>query len=284
MEIEIGTTADYWCNIFDDELPSKLDWIASMGVPVVGVALPFAPAELDRSLARLPLAVQEARSRELVAGSIFPDPWRWVDSAVEDPGLVDRLKRLIGAAGQVEIPRILLGPTYLDLGEWSEADVKAFAEKVYAVYQEVSEAAEKANVQLCTHTSFRPGSLWSTPESLNELFEKVPSKANGLLLCFGCEPDLGRIAQDVRLWKDRIYAVHARNIHRTPEKNIMTRLDDGDIDVPAVLKALDAAGYRGPITPEHYPVFPGKGGRETATAWMVGYLRAQIDSLDRSSL
>jgi sugar phosphate isomerase/epimerase len=282
MEIEIGTTADYWCNIFDDELPSKLDWIKSVGVPVVGVALPFAPAELERSLARLPSVVDEVRSRELVAGSIFPDPWRWADSAVEDPDHVGGLRRLIEAAGQAGIARVLLGPTYLDLSDWPEADKKAFAEKAYAVYQEVSEAAESVNVQLCTHTSFRPGSLWSTPESLNELFEKVPSKANGVLFCFGCEPDLGRIGQDVQLWKDRIYAVHARNIRRMPEKSIMTRLDDGDIDVPAVLKALDAAGYRGPITPEHYPVFPGKGGPETATAWMVGYLRAQIDSLKRS--
>ncbi len=284
MKIEIGTTADYWCSILDERLDSRLDWLKAMGISHIGYEIPFTCTDIDRGLQRLPAAIDEAREKGLAVGSVFPQPWKWTNEATEDPTTVDRLEQVIDALGEVGVPRLLLGCSFRQVTAMSEQERDAHALEIYDNYRRISRRAEASGVKLCTHTSLHEGSLLATPEDLTKFLQEVSSPANGLLFCYVCESDFGRIDDDIRFWKDRIFAVHMRNVRRTPEGTRQMHMSEGgDVEVPSVLQTLSDIGFDGPLIPEHYPLLPGDAGSETATASAVGYLQAELDQLDRSN-
>ena len=57
-------------------------------------------------------------------------------------------------------------------------------------------------------------------------------------------------------------------------------LDDGDMDMLEVVRALDRVGYKGALNPDHDAVLEGDTvNRNAARAFSVGYIRALLSAL-----
>ena len=112
----------------------------------------------------------------------------------------------------------------------------------------VAPVAESLGVTLTLHPDDPPRSLFglpriaSTAEDYQELFDAVPSKANGICLCTGslgvrAENDLPAMA---RRFAPRIGFAHLRATKRLADGLSFFEADhlDGDVDMIALLKAL----------------------------------------------
>jgi mannonate dehydratase len=87
----------------------------------------------------------------------------------------------------------------------------------------------------------------------------------------------------IRALADKIFFVHARNVRGTAEHFIETWHDNGEIDMPAVIRALKAAGYNGTIRPDHAPSMAGEsnatpGYEMLGRLFAAGYLRGLMQS------
>lgn len=118
---------------------------------------------------------------------------------------------------------------------------------------------------------FRSGYIGDSDKSCRliisyEIHDIIDSPSNGVTLCSG---SLGASAgnnlpQMVRNLADKIFFVHMRNVlitgpkafHEAPHPSSM-----GSLDMYAIVKSLVAAGYNGPIRPDHGRMIWGEEGR-----------------------
>jgi mannonate dehydratase len=56
-------------------------------------------------------------------------------------------------------------------------------------------------------------------------------------------------------------------------------LDEGDMDMFNILKALNASGYDGTLSPDHPTILIGDGKRRASLAYNIGYIRALLQAL-----
>lgn len=162
--------------------------------------------------------------------------------------------------------------------------------------------AEKAGVRLALHPNDPPAPLSRGSQQImgdlkgwKRLIEIVPSKANGITFDCGVTRELGEDPVDVCRYfgsRDRINHVHYRNVRVvTPrEKYAEVFLDEGQVDMFAVMKELIRQGYPRLIYPEHprrldadreiaapTPYYPG-GGTYVGYVYNVGYTRAMLQA------
>jgi mannonate dehydratase len=152
--------------------------------------------------------------------------------------------------------------------------------------------AENAGVKLMLHTddppvpdtdNLLPGII--NPLMINRIFEAVPSENLGLLFCVGTRYETGvDIYDQIRLFGNmgKIFAVHLRNVRGTipsAEEYEEVMLDEGDMDMFKILKALKATGYDGTLSPDHPTLYIGDENRRATTAWDTGYIRALLQAL-----
>jgi mannonate dehydratase len=147
---------------------------------------------------------------------------------------------------------------YRDVGPdqlWE--NLKYFLERVVPV-------AEQSGVRLAIHPDDPPWPIFSLPRiitdgaALDRVVHLVDSPANGVTLCTG---SLGALATtDVPAIARRLGAMHrihfahcrnvrvtgARQFHETPHPSAY-----GDVNLLAVLRALDDTGFTGPIRSDH---------------------------------
>lgn len=128
----------------------------------------------------------------------------------------------------------------------------------------VCPVADEAGVKLAIHPDDPPMPILGLPrimsgaEDFQAIVDAVPNPSNGLCLCTGslsaCKGhDLPAM---MRRFANRINFVHLRNVHADDEGNFTeTTLFDGDVDMPAMMRALiDAQQQRGesiPVRPDH---------------------------------
>ena len=109
-----------------------------------------------------------------------------------------------------------------------------------------------------------------------------PSSANGVCFCSGSLGPAGEdLAQGVKRLGDRIHFVHLRNTRGTAERFEETWHDNGELDLPGVVKALHEIGYTGTIRPDHAPSMLGEtnetpGYEMKGRLFAAGYLRGLI--------
>jgi mannonate dehydratase len=147
--------------------------------------------------------------------------------------------------------------------------------------QEVVPVAEDAGIKLALHPDDPPLSeLLGQPriiisnEALRRVVEMAPSPSNGLCYCVGSLHPAGvDLLAGIRALADKIFFVHARNVRGAASHFVETWHDNGEIDMPAVIRALKAAGYRGAIRPDHAPSMAGES-NETPGYEMLGRLFA----------
>ena len=162
--------------------------------------------------------------------------------------------------------------------------------------------AEQSGVRLALHPNDPPapfsrgsGQIMGSVAGWKRLIEIVPSTANGITFDCCVTKELGEDPVEVCRYfgtRDRINHVHFRNVRvRKPyEKYTEVFLDEGEVDMFAVMKELVRQKYPRLVYPEHpraldidrerpdfKPYYPG-GGAAAGFAYNVGYARAMLQA------
>ncbi|MEM3714191.1 MAG: mannonate dehydratase [Nitrososphaeria archaeon] len=138
------------------------------------------------------------------------------------------------------------------------------------VLDEIVPVAEEANVKLAwhpddppvEHEKLLPG--FTTMEKISSLLDKVNSPNFGLTFCVGTRYESGEdIYKQIEYFgkKGKIFHVHFRNVKGNLLKNEgyeEVALDDGDMNMRHILKALEKAEYNGTLNPDHVPIYTNK--------------------------
>ena len=172
-------------------------------------------------------------------------------------------------------------------------------ENVAYFLKAVVPVAEEANVRLALHPNDPPppisrgsGQIMGSVEGWKRLVDIVPSPHNGITFDSGVTREVGGDPLEVCRYfgeRDCINHVHYRNVRmRVPrEQYTEVFLDEGEVDMVAVMRELVRQGYPRLIYPEHPPLIdadrehPFKGissGRYTGFAYTVGYARAMLQA------
>ena len=166
--------------------------------------------------------------------------------------------------------------------------------------------AEEAGGRLALHPNDPPaplsrgsGQIMGTLAGWKRLIETVPSPANGITFDSGVTREMGEDPVALCRYfgeRGRIHHVHFRNVKvRKPyEQYSEVWLDEGEVDMPGVMRELVRTKYSRMIYPEHpraldydrehpgfRPVYPGGGGY-AGFAYTVGYTRALLQAALRS--
>lgn len=145
---------------------------------------------------------------------------------------------------------------------------KRWAEEIRAS----APGAEAAGIRIALEVV--GGSSVITGEEMNALLDSIDSPAVGSYFDFGNTKMLGSDpVTDIKLLSDRVFHVHVKDPRqdRTP-----CYLGEGDVDLPACLKALIEIDYSGPLVFETPPM---NDARETA-ARNIQTLRGLIEQVE----
>jgi mannonate dehydratase len=162
--------------------------------------------------------------------------------------------------------------------------------------------AEESGVRLALHPNDPPaplsrgsGQIMGTVEGWKRLVEIVPSRSNGITFDCGVTREMGQDPVEVCRYfgkRDCINHMHFRNVRvLVPyEKYTEVFLDEGQVDMFAVMKELVRQKYPRLVYPEHprgldadrqqpnfAPGYPGGGGY-AGFAYNVGYARAMLQA------
>jgi mannonate dehydratase len=133
-------------------------------------------------------------------------------------------------------------------------------------------------------------------EGWKRLLDIVPSTANGMTFDCGVTRELGEDPLEVCRYigsRDRINHMHFRNVKTAVPRLKYTEvfLDEGEVDMFAVMKELVRQGYPRLIYPEHPPAIDGDrehpyagiaSGAYAGFAFTVGYARATLQAAVKS--
>jgi mannonate dehydratase len=162
--------------------------------------------------------------------------------------------------------------------------------------------AEESGVRLALHPNDPPvplsrgsGQIMANLAGWKKLIDIVPSPANGITLDCGVTKEMGEDPVEVCRYfgsRDRINHVHFRNVRvqKPYEKYAEVWLDEGEVNMIAVMKELVRVRYPRWVYPEHpraldadrerpdfKSYYPGGGGY-AAYAYNVGYARAMLQA------
>ncbi len=146
---------------------------------------------------------------------------------------------------------------------------------------EVLPVAEEAGINLALHPDDPPlPELLGQPRiifsnaALRRVTELAPSPSNGICYCVGSLHPAGEdVLAGIRDLAEKIFFVHARNVRGTASHFIETWHDNGEINMPAVIRALKDIGFQGTLRPDHAPSMAGET-NETPGYEMLGRLFA----------
>jgi len=152
--------------------------------------------------------------------------------------------------------------------------------------------AEGAGVRLALHPNDPPSEqpiagvpcLIRSIDAYRRAFAIAGSPALGMEFCCGCwleggAEGFGDLLAGLREFvaDDRVLIVHFRNVTGTLPRFTETFLDNGYMDMYAVMRTLVETGYAGTVTLDHTPQFVGKYAAGTGTAYAIGYMRALLE-------
>ena len=156
---------------------------------------------------------------------------------------------------------------------------------------EVLPIAEACGVSLALHPDDPPlevvrgqDQIITSNAALRRVVELAPSPANGICYCTGSLFPAGEdLVAGIRDLAPHIRFVHARNVRGTADNFQETWHDNGEIDMPAVIRELASVGFSGPLRPDHAPSMAGErnetpGYEMLGKLFAIGYLRGLIQS------
>jgi mannonate dehydratase len=160
------------------------------------------------------------------------------------------------------------------LAAYREVDAERLWDHLAYFLERVVPVASQAGVRLAIHPDDPPWPIFGLPRiicrgrDLERLVRLVDDPANGVTVCtgsLGALPENDVPAITGRLGAlGRIHFAHCRNVrvtgerrfHETPHPSAL-----GGVDLGAVLRALHAAGFAGPMRPDHGRMIWGERGR-----------------------
>ncbi|QDI92881.1 mannonate dehydratase [Salicibibacter halophilus] len=163
--------------------------------------------------------------------------------------------------------------------------------------REIVPVAEEEDIYLGIHPDDPPWQIFGLPrvvtnkENVQYLLQAVDSPNNGITFCsgsYGADPsnDLTGIIEAA---KGRIHFVHARNVKWTGERTFQETshsIEDGSLDMVAIIRKLREVGFTGPIRPDHGRMIWGEEGRPGYglydRALGATYLNGVIDTLEQA--
>jgi mannonate dehydratase len=145
--------------------------------------------------------------------------------------------------------------------------------------------AEEAGVTLAAHPDDPPmptvrgqPRLVYQPHLYQRLLELHPSPRNALEFCVGTLAEMteGDVYEAVETYSrmGKLAYVHLRNVRGKAPYYRETFIDDGDVDVPRVVRLLQRNGFDGVIIPDHAPQLACAAPWHGGMAYALGYLRA----------
>ncbi|MEP6857846.1 MAG: mannonate dehydratase [Gemmatimonadales bacterium] len=194
------------------------------------------------------------------------------------------------AFDETALAKIDLSRGTADLPGWATAYTADQLKKLLAAYSSVSEdklwenfayflervvpVAASSGVRMALHPDDPPWSIFRLPRiivdgaALERVTSIVDNPANGITFCAGslaADPknDLASIIRGLGA-KGRIHFAHCRNIKRTGIHSFQETAHPsgiGDIDMRAVLSALNDTGFAGPIRSDHGRMIWGEEGQ-----------------------
>jgi len=129
-----------------------------------------------------------------------------------------------------------------------------------------------------------PRCLFGNFDGYKRALEIADSPNIGVCLCVGCWLEGGKqmgksVTEAIRYFavRKKLFKVHFRNITKPlPDGFAETFLDDGYMNMFEVVRALHESKYAGAIISDHIPTMAG--GRQTAEAFAIGYMKALIQA------
>jgi len=145
--------------------------------------------------------------------------------------------------------------------------------------------AEEAGVRLAAHPDDPPlefvrgqPRLVNQPHLYQKLLDLQPSHANALEFCLGtiAEMSEGDVYQAVEQYaqQDAIAYIHFRNVKGKVPYYHETFIDEGDIDMPKVLRVLKECKFDGVLIPDHSPQMSCEAPWHSGMAYAMGYMKA----------
>ena len=152
--------------------------------------------------------------------------------------------------------------------------------------------AEDAGVTLALHPDDPPlpsllgqDRIIHSNAALRRVVDLARSPANAVCYCVGSLHPAGEdVVQGIGELGSNIAFVHARNVRGTAAHFVETWHDTGEIDMPAVIRALKEIGYQGTIRPDHAPSMAGEsnatpGYEMLGRLFAAGYLRGLMQAV-----
>lgn len=156
---------------------------------------------------------------------------------------------------------------------------------------DVLPVAEDAGVTLALHPDDPPLPLLLGQErilhsvaSLRRAIDCAPSPANAVCYCVGSLHPAGEdVVAGIQTLAGHIAFVHARNVRGNAAHFVETWHDNGEIDMPAVIRALKRIAYAGTLRPDHAPSMAGEsnatpGYEMLGRLFAAGYLRGLMQA------
>ena len=182
------------------------------------------------------------------------------------------------------------------LGLTESGEVSRDKQWEYITYflKAVIPVAEKYNVKMALHPNDPPlsplrgiGRIATSAADYHRILDIVPSPVNGITFC---QANFSAMAGDnvydmatEFCRRKKIFFVHFRNIDGDREHFLEKFHDDGQIDMPRMMKIYHDNGFDGPMRPDHAPIMagekndhPGYGqlGKIFAFGFMIGILQS----------
>ncbi len=248
-----------------------------------------------------PTAFRELYGRLSDEGITVAAIMKWIGDFAElalDPDShrkqIDGALKLLEMQGEYGIDRQL---HYVDLPEPEDpADDDAMWDGMLGIYRELIAQAESSGVRLANHAIWRCLPLdmrdqaladgvtaddyrqyrpegWAGPylvrtaDHIRRIIDSVPSDSNGLAMCTGMYITGAEPLEEVGKFAGRINYVQIRDLDARWPAAREVFPGTGNLDFPAILRALIDAGYSGFLHPEHLgqPRFDGDDLEKDAT-------------------
>jgi mannonate dehydratase len=152
---------------------------------------------------------------------------------------------------------------------------------------ELVPVAEESGVRLAAHPDDPPAQslrgtarLVNDPSKYDRLVSIIDSPANALEFCIGSLQEMpdGDIYSTTRSFarRGKIAYVHFRNVRGKVPYYHETFVDDGDIDMPEIVRILRDENYDGILVPDHSPEMSCAAPWHAGNAYALGYMGALV--------